>query len=46
MHLWQILADRINALLGSKLREKLTGSDMVQIIATWKQLQKEHTDIS
>jgi hypothetical protein len=41
MHLWQILANRVNALLGSKLRVPLTGADMVQIIQVWKQVQKE-----
>jgi hypothetical protein len=41
IHLWQILADRVNALLGSKLRTPLTGADMVQIITCWKQVQKE-----
>jgi hypothetical protein len=42
MHLWQVLAERVNALLGSKLRVPLTGSDMVQIITAWKQVQKEN----
>jgi len=41
IHLWQLLADRVNALLGSKLRVPLTGADMVQIISTWRELQKE-----
>ncbi len=41
MHLWQLLADRVNALLGSKLRVPLTGADMVQIVTIWRQLQKE-----
>jgi hypothetical protein len=44
MHLWQILANRVNALLGSKLRVPLTGADMVQIIQAWKQVQKEVKD--
>lgn len=39
--LWQILADRVNALIGSKLKVPLTGADMVQIMETWKQIQKE-----
>lgn len=41
MHLWQILADRVNALLGSKLRVPLTGADMVQIVTAWKQVQSD-----
>jgi hypothetical protein len=41
--LWQLLADRVNALIGSKLREPLTGADMVQIVTAWKELQKEKT---
>jgi hypothetical protein len=41
MHLWQLAADRINVLLGTKLRVPLTGSDVVQIIQAWKQAQKE-----
>jgi hypothetical protein len=41
IHLWAILALRVNALLGSKLAKPLNGSDMVQIITCWRQVQQE-----
>jgi hypothetical protein len=46
IHLWQFFADRVNVLLGAKLRVPLTGSDMVQIVQVWKQVQRENNEKS
>ena len=36
--LWQQLANAVNVILRKKLKEPLTGADMVQIIAAWREM--------
>ena len=41
MTLWQQLADVVNVILRNKLREPLTGADMVQVITAWREMVKD-----
>ncbi len=41
MHLWQQLADVVNVILRNKLKEPLTGADMVQVITAWREMVKD-----
>jgi hypothetical protein len=43
IQLWELLAKRVNALplIRAKLREPLTGSDLVQITTLWKNMAVE-----
>lgn len=34
--MWQQLAEIVNVILRNKLKEPLTGADMVQVIAAWR----------
>jgi hypothetical protein len=38
--MWQRLADAVNVILRNKLKEPLTGADMVQVITAWRELAK------
>jgi hypothetical protein len=41
MQLWQQLADVVNVILRRKLKEPLTGADMVQVITAWREMVKD-----
>lgn len=43
MQLWQRFAELCNVILRNKLKEPLTGADMVQVITAWREMQKDTT---
>lgn len=42
--MWQALAEIVNVILKNKLREPLTGADMVQVITAWREMAKQRQE--
>jgi len=41
MTIWQRFADIVNVILRNKLKEPLTGADMVQVMTAWRTMREE-----